>query len=438
MQPHTPLAQRHSKAFAGCLSARHRSARAFVVLLLTGLLCGCMGNPFRRESSRPGMWERMQRSMGFAKETPLEMGRKFSPQEQREVELCRRTYEQKDYDKAIELCKAAARKFKESSLGEEAQFYLAESWYAKQRYSKAQDAYDQLFEDYPSTKYVEPVTRRLYSIAQSWLQTSEPGAKEGIRTVSAEKVISSQPEKKPADPTLRVRILPNFHDRSRPVFDTQGRALQCLKSIWMNDPTGPLADDSLMLTAAWHQRHDNHVEADRYFGILREEYPDSPHLEAAFVLGAHAKQMSYQGAFYEGEDLVGARRLKEQTLQLFPASHQRQQLRKDLDVLYRQEAERQWAMVDYYRRKQRPRAIAIACVRLISEYPDTGYAREARTLLADIDRSELRDLPEVLQFMESLPRNAPAPVPAQNDGNPVKSVSQPETSENSTSGKARL
>ena len=223
MQPHTPLAQRHSKAFAGCLSARHRSARAFVVLLLTGLLCGCMGNPFRRESSRPGMWERMQRSMGFAKETPLEMGRKFSPQEQREVELCRRTYERKDYDKAIELCKAAAKKFKESSLGEEAQFYLAESWYAKQRYSKAQDAYDQLFEDYPSTKYVEPVTRRLYSIAQSWLQTSEPGAKEGIRTVSAEKVISSQPEKKPADPTLRVRILPNFHDRSRPVFDTQGQ-----------------------------------------------------------------------------------------------------------------------------------------------------------------------------------------------------------------------
>jgi hypothetical protein len=77
-------------------------------------------------------------------------------------------------------------------------------------------------------------------------------------------------------------------------------------------------------------------------------------------------------------------------------------------------------------------------VRLISEYPDTGFARDARILLAGIDRSELKDLPEVLQFMDALPRNAPAPVPAQNDGNPVKSVSQPRESDNETSGKARL
>jgi len=437
MQQQTPQAARLSMASAACLHRRHLRLRAVLLLLLAVLQTGCVSNALRKDSRNPGVWERMQRSIGMSKETPLEMGRKFSPKEQREVTICRQTYERKDYDKAIELCKVAAKKFKESSLGEEAQFYLAESWYAKQRYPKAQDAYDQLFEDYPSTRYVEPATSRLYAIAQAWLQTSEPGAKEGIRTVSAEKVISSQPEKKPADPTLRARILPNFHDHSRPVFDTQGRALQCLKSIWMNDPTGPLADDSLMLTAAWHQRHSNHVEADRYFGILRDEYPDSPHLEAAFVLGAHAKQMSYQGAFYEGEDLVGARRLKEQTLQLFPASHQRQQLRKDLDILYRQEAERQWAMVDYYRRKQRPRAIAIACVRLISEYPDTGFAREARILLADIDRSQLKDLPEVLQFMESLPQNAPTPVPAQGDGNPVKSVSQPGGTDQN-SGKTRL
>ncbi|MGV2334992.1 MAG UNVERIFIED_CONTAM: hypothetical protein LVR18_13085 [Planctomycetaceae bacterium] len=71
----------------------------------------------------------------------------------------------------------------------------------------------------------------------------------------------------------------------------------------MNDPTGPLADDALMLTATYYQRHSNYVEADRYYEILRDEYPDSRHLEAAFVLGADVKQMSYQGAYYEGEDL---------------------------------------------------------------------------------------------------------------------------------------
>ena len=376
---------------------------------------------------------------GRKDQSPLEMGRRFSPEERREVEICRETFEQGKYEEAISLCRKAAKKFRESSLGEEAQFYLAESWFALGRYSKAQDGYDQLFEDYPSTRYVEPATRKLYAIARLWLEVAEPAAQSEIRQVSGESsesesgVQSADASAKPSDPTLRVRVLPNFHDRSRPVFDTQGRALECLKSIWMNDPTGPLADDALMLTATYYQRHNNYVEADRYFEILRDEYPDSRHLEAAFVLGAHVKQMSYQGAYYEGEDLEGARKLKEQSLQLFPVSHQNSQIRKDLDEIYLQEAERLWAMVEYYRRKNRPRAIAIACVRLVSEYPDTGYAREARRLLSEIDRSELAGLPEIPELLEELPASGtPEPELPARSGPPVKAVSDPNVSGRAT------
>jgi outer membrane protein assembly factor BamD (BamD/ComL family) len=175
----------------------------------------------------------------------------------------------------------------------------------------------------------------------------------------------------------------------------------------MNDPTGPLADDSLMLTATYYQRHDNFVEADRYYEILREEYPDSPHLEEAFLLGAHVKQMSYQGPYYEGRELTGARKLKEQTLQLFPASHQRQQLRKDLDQLYLLEAQRAWSKVEYYQKKRRPRAVAIACIQLVSEYPDTSFAKDARAILRTIDRKEMQGLPEVPEFLDSLPPAEP-------------------------------
>jgi len=393
---------------------------------------GMIGTPAPRGVN--GFRDRLRDAFSFGRkeQSPLEMGRRFSPEERREVELCRTTYEAGNYEEAIKLCRRATKKFKESSLGEEAQYYLAESWFALGRYAKAQDGYDQLFEDYPSTRYVEPATRRLYTIARAWLEVAEPGAQGTIRQVSGESGEGASESvaeiagtgEKPSDPTLRVRVLPNFHDRSRPVFDTQGRALECLKSIWMNDPTGPLADDALMLTATYYQRHANYVEADRYYEILRDEYPDSRHLEAAFVLGAHVKQMSYQGAYYEGEDLQGARRLKEQSLQLFPVSHQNSQIRQDLDEIYLQEAERLWAMVEYYRRKNRPRAIAIACVRLVSEYPDTGYAREARSILATIDRSELVGLPELPELLEQLPE-APAggPEGPAGQGPPVKAVS---------------
>ncbi len=402
---------------------------------------GMIGTPAPRGVN--GVRDRLRSAFSFGRreQSPLEMGRRFSPEERREVELCRTAYESGNYEEAIKLCRKAAKKFNESSLGEEAQYYLAESWFALGRYAKAQDGYDQLFQDYPSTRYVEPATRRLYSIALAWLEVAEPGGQGTIRQVSGESgegagVTVTQVTdtgEKPSDPTLRVRVLPNFHDRSRPVFDTQGRALQCLKSIWMNDPTGPLADDALMLTATHYQRHSNYVEADRYYEILRDEYPDSRHLEAAFVLGAHVKQMSYQGAFYEGADLQGARRLKEQSLQLFPVSHQNSQIRQDLDEIYLQEAERLWAMVDYYRRKNRPRAIAIACVRLMSEYPDTGYAREARNILNTIDRSELANLPELPELLEQLPQS-PAGTPDSQDqqGPPVKAVSDPDVSGRAT------
>lgn len=429
-----------------------RSAPLLLLLLVLTTSAGCaafsrdaetgmVGTPAPKGIN--GVRDRLRDAFSFGRreQSPLEMGRRFSPEERREVELCRTTFESGNYEEAIKLCRKATKKFRESSLGEEAQYYLAESWFALGRYSKAQDGYDQLFEDYPSTRYVEPATRRLYSIALAWLEVAEPGGQGTIRQVSGESgegkdstvTQVTDTGEKPSDPTLRVRVLPNFHDRSRPIFDTQGRALECLKSIWMNDPTGPLADDALMLTATYYQRHSNFVEADRYYEILRDEYPDSRHLEAAFVLGAHVKQMSYQGAYYEGEDLQGARRLKEQSLQLFPVSHQNSQIRQDLDEIYLQEAERLWAMVDYYRRKNRPRAIAIACVRLISEYPDTGYAREARNLLNTIDRSELTDLPELPELLEQLPQSPGAePEAPGRQGPPVKAVSSPDVSGRAT------
>ena len=410
------------------------------VLMLLSPVTGCSafsgdGNSGMMDISsmlKPGSIRGPLERRLYGEDNPLELGRRFSAEERREVEAARLAYDRGDYDQSIKLCKKAARKFKESSLGEEAQFYLAESYYAQGQYGKAQDGYDQLFEDYPSTRYIEPATRRLFAIAKDWLEIVDPVAKSQIRQVSGEKVIEDKTAaRKSSDPTVRVPILPNFHDKSRPWFDTQGNALKALKSIWMNDPTGPLADDALMLTATYYQRKQNFVEADRYFEILRDEYPDSPHIEDAFVLGAHVKQMSYQGANYEGRELAGAQKLKEQSLHLFPASQERPQLREDLQKIYLQQAQRAWFEVEYYQKKRRPRAVAIACIQLINEYPDTSYARDARAILKKIDRNELRGLPDVTEFVSSLPAVEPKPAESSGSRNgPVKSVSDSTGNEN--------
>ena len=324
----------------------------------------------------------------------------------RKLEYAKRLFDTAEYTDAASQFKELTEEYEGTSVGEEAQFRLAESWYALKRYPTAQDGYDQLFTDYPSTRYVQSATRGLYAIAQNWLDLTDPAHSSRIHTVSAVQVAYEAPDEIPPPPkalSVRYRILPNFRDKSRPVFDTQGRAIKALKSIWLNDPTGPLAPDALFATATFYLRQKDYVEADRYLKILRDEYPDSPHVKDAFLLGSHVRLMSYQGPSYDGTSLEGANQLTEQSLQMFPNSKERPQLRRDLQKIYLLKAQRVWHRVLYYEKKKHSdRAVGLTCIQLINEFPDTQFAEMARDRLATLDRNELNALPGFDKILESL------------------------------------
>lgn len=358
---------------------------------------------------------------------PLTRGARYSEAGQRRVTAARNLFDAKKYPEALKSYKAIAKKYPESIVGEEAWFQIGECHFAMGEYPAAQDAYDTLFVDYPSTKYVADTSRRMFTIAKTWLEVTDPVGQSQIKTVSQENEIEGpEPVSSSSSPSAKYGLIPNFFDKSRPMLDTKGRARNALKSIWLNDPTGPLADDALMLTASFYLRRNNYVEADRYYEILRDEYPDSPHLEDAYVLGSHVKQMSYRGPFYDGTSLVSATNLKERTLQLFPASEDRQQIRKDLQRLHLLEAQRAWSRVDFYRRKDNPRAVAIQCMQVITEFPETRYAEQARSEIRRINPSVVRGLPGVAEFMQSLPpvsESGPETLEALPSDSSVKSVS---------------
>lgn len=183
----------------------------------------------------------------------------------------------------------------------------------------------------------------------------------------------------------RWALVPNLFDRSRPVFDTENRALEALKSIWLHDPTGPLADDSLMLTASHYLKKGRYMDADRTFGLLREEYPKSPHLKDAFMLGTHVKLMSYQGPRYDATVLNDAGDLKETTMRLFPDAEQAR-LKEELKKIEYAKAKREWETVEYWMRRGKPKSAAVYCNLLIENYPTSGFANQARELLAELGR----------------------------------------------------
>jgi outer membrane protein assembly factor BamD (BamD/ComL family) len=268
-------------------------------------------------------------------------------------------------------------------IREEAVFYLAESQFQQNSLSDAAANYQMLVKDYPSTRYMDESTRRLFEISKQWLGVDGFATTEEIRQVNAEDgagnaPLSSQKAKK------RFSVVTNLSDSSHPVFDQGGHALKALKTIWLNDPSGPLADDSLMLAATYYLRNEDYREADRLFTILREQFPKSPHLQNAFVLGSHVKLMSYQGAAYDEQLLADSKQLKEQSLRLFPDLPEGDRVRRELKSIYEAEAKRAWDLAVFYEKKRKPRAVLLSCQEILANYPNSSYATQARAKLAEL------------------------------------------------------
>jgi outer membrane protein assembly factor BamD (BamD/ComL family) len=182
----------------------------------------------------------------------------------------------------------------------------------------------------------------------------------------------------------------------------------------MYDPRGPLADDAIMLTASHFLRVGNYQEADRYFSMLREEYPSSPHLQTSFVLGSHVKLMSYQGAGYDEKKLEEARRLKESTLRLFKDLPEKDRLKDELAKIEEARAQRYWELVELYRRKRKPKAMVIYAEDVLQTYPNSSYAPKAREVLAELRPDLLEKYPGPQTNTRKKPRPAKTPYDDEN------------------------
>ena len=269
-------------------------------------------------------------------------------------------------------------------IREEAVFFLAESLYQQEKLPKASERYQALMKEYPATRYLDQSTRRLFDISRRWLGVEGFASTNEIQQVSLEDDADNGPLSSVKPQKKGVWWLPNLIDKSRPRMDLAGHALKNLKSIWMNDPSGPLADDAIMLAATHHLRKGNYRDADRLLTMLREQFPKSTHLQTAFVLGSHVKLMSYQGSKYDEQLLTDAKELKENTLRLFPELAESDRIRTELKAIHEAEAKRDWQMVLLYEKKNNDKAVAVYSQEVLRRFPDTKYADLARKKLASL------------------------------------------------------
>jgi len=275
-------------------------------------------------------------------------------------------FQQKQYAQAAEKFKTAADRWPDTPLEEDALFMLGESQFFSDQYSKAHDTYSLLLKKYNNTRHLDVAATREFAIGRYWERLD--------------------------DYNHKFSITPNFTDNSQPMFDTFGYAIQAFQNVHMYDPTGPLADDSLMATAVAYFQRGQFENAAQDFDLLRKEYPNSEFQKAAHILGLQSKMRVYQGKYYDPTALNEAGEIANQTLTQFGGQLGKEQafVAKARKQIIEEKANRDYAMAEYYENHKCYGSARLYYQDLIEKYPSTERAKDARARL-----DAIKGLPDV-------------------------------------------
>lgn len=269
-----------------------------------------------------------------------------------------------EYKEAAASFERAVERAPESPLQEDSLFMLAESQFFSDRYPDANDTYGELLQKYKYSQHLDKVVTHQFAIARYWEQAyaANPG----------------------------LPLSPQLTDPTRPKLDTWGEAMKVYRSVRMNDPTGPLADDSIMATANAYFLKGRYEDAAYHYDLIRKEYPKSEHQLNAHILGMKSKLEMYQGPMYDGTPLEEAKDIAEQTMIQFRGAlgEERQRLLETQNQLVQQQADRQWRIAQYYDKRKQYGSARIYYRAIAKEFPTTEAAQKASARL-----EEIRDFP---------------------------------------------
>jgi outer membrane protein assembly factor BamD (BamD/ComL family) len=278
-----------------------------------------------------------------------------------------------EYDQAAKVFKHLANNTKNSAqLAEEARFFEAECYRRQSSYPKAVDTYIKLLNDFPTGAYREQAMQHIYDIANYWLDDTRHEMRE-------------QREKREGK---RWVVWPHFIqlDRSKPIFDEEGRALDALEQVRYNDMVGPLADKALFLIGSVHFFNENYKEADHYFSQLVEMHPNSVFASQAVELGIISKHMSTGGPDYDSRKVAEARILVQKALNNYKdlAEQKNEFLTRQLVSITYQQAEKDYRIAEFYRRDGHLPSAYFYYEIVRRRYPGTKFADMATDRMNEV------------------------------------------------------
>ena len=282
-----------------------------------------------------------------------------------------------EYAKAQLLYHAVANETKhvQPAQVQEALFYEAECLRLQGYYPRAADTYNDLLNKFSATPYRDQAVQHMFDIANYWLEDTR-------------KDMKAWEEYKEGKHWF---FWPHFAswDKSKPILDEEGRAVEKLEQVHLNDIAGPLADQALFYAGSVKMYNGDWRDADSYFTQIYEHHPNSPLAPKAVELAIMAKNLSTGGPEYDGRKAAEARKLVDAALRNYPElsndPQKRGYLERQLAGINLQQAAKDYQMAAFWQRTGHPGAAYFQFGIVKQRYPNTKYAT-----LADQQMQELK------------------------------------------------
>jgi outer membrane protein assembly factor BamD (BamD/ComL family) len=275
-------------------------------------------------------------------------------------------FRREEYSKAEALYHHLAENKKNpSAVVQEALYYEAECLRLQGHFPKAADTYVDLLNKFPQNPYREQAVQHMFDIANYWLDDTRAEMREDL-------------EKREGK---RWFVWPRFisFDKTKPLLDREGRAIEKLEQVRYNDVTGPLADTALFMCGTVKLYNEDYREAAYYFTQIREKHPNSPLAPKATELAIYAKNLSTGGADYDGRPAAEARKLVQAAFECYPelAREKKDFLMRQLVGIDLQQAEKDFKMAEFWERTGHPGSAYFYYEVVRRRYPNTKYAELA-------------------------------------------------------------
>jgi outer membrane protein assembly factor BamD (BamD/ComL family) len=332
---------------------------------------------------RPGILEEAAATTGKYESLVLQAGNWEKPEASApgtprgDLQLAEDLFRREEYARAAQAFEKVADTHEDdAAVHETALFLKAEAEFQQGKYARARDSYEALIKAYPGGSHLSEAVQRLFVIADGWLEEARADVRRGSPGAFPGRFIELDPGR-------------------QPLFDKDGHAIHTLDYVRQHDPNGPLADDSLMMSAGYHFSQGDFRQSELLSEQLIQAYPRSEHQALAHLLSAESKLHSYKGPSYDGKKLEEARRTLRAALSQYPneLEPERQRVYRELDEIRQAQAKSQFEIAEWYRRQGRPKSARVYYEWLVrqQDFAGTKWAEQARERLDELDRASPAD-----------------------------------------------